>query len=49
MLVAEDDGGLLGYVGCGANRDPDPPPEVGEVRSMFVRLERVAPRAWAGR
>jgi ribosomal protein S18 acetylase RimI-like enzyme len=37
VLVAEDDGsGLLGYVGCGTNRDPDPPPEAGEVRSMFV-------------
>jgi ribosomal protein S18 acetylase RimI-like enzyme len=36
MLVAEEDGELLGYVGCGSNRDPDPPPEVGEVRSMFV-------------
>ena len=36
VLVAEEDGELLGYVGCGSNRDPGPPPEVGEVRSMFV-------------
>ncbi len=37
VLVAEGDGrGLLGYVGCGTNRDPDPPPDAGEVRSMFV-------------
>ena len=36
MLVADEDGDLLGYVGCGSNRDPDAPPEVGEVRSMFV-------------
>jgi ribosomal protein S18 acetylase RimI-like enzyme len=43
VLVADDDGRLLGYVGCGANRDPDPPPHVGEVRSMFV-----ASTAWRG-
>ena len=36
MLVAVDDGGLLGYVGCGTNRDPDASPQAGEVRSMFV-------------
>ena len=36
MLVAEEDGELLGYTGCGTNRDPDPPAGVGEVRSMFV-------------
>jgi GNAT superfamily N-acetyltransferase len=41
VLVADDDGELLGYVGCGANRDPAPPAEVGEVRSLFV-----SPKAW---
>jgi len=36
VLVAEEDGELLGYVGCGTNRDPNAPAEAGEVRSMFV-------------
>ncbi len=49
VLVAEgDDGGLLGYVGCGDNRDPDSPPEAGEVRSMFVALRALAPRRGRG-
>jgi L-amino acid N-acyltransferase YncA len=36
LLVAEEDGELRGYAGCGSSRDPDTAPEVGEVRSMFV-------------
>jgi GNAT superfamily N-acetyltransferase len=36
LLVADEDGELVGYTACGANRDPDVRPEVGEVRSMFV-------------
>jgi GNAT superfamily N-acetyltransferase len=41
VLVAEADGELQGYVGCGTNRDHDAPAEAGEVRSMFV-----ATNAW---
>jgi GNAT superfamily N-acetyltransferase len=39
--MAEDDGELLGYTACGTSRDADVPPEVGEVRTMFV-----SPTAW---
>jgi ribosomal protein S18 acetylase RimI-like enzyme len=40
-LVAEGGGELLGFVTCGENRDPDTPPETGELRTMFV-----SPRRW---
>jgi GNAT superfamily N-acetyltransferase len=36
QLVAEEDGELIGFTACGANRDDDAPPEVGEIRTMFV-------------
>jgi ribosomal protein S18 acetylase RimI-like enzyme len=41
MLVAVEGERLLGFVGCGTNRDPDPEPGVGELRSLFV-----APGGW---
>jgi GNAT superfamily N-acetyltransferase len=41
VFVAEDGGALVGYVGCGANRDPDAGPGTGEVRALFV-----APSHW---
>jgi GNAT superfamily N-acetyltransferase len=43
QLVAEDDGGLVGFTTCGANRDEDVSPGVGEVRTLFV-----VPRCWRG-
>jgi GNAT superfamily N-acetyltransferase len=36
LLMAEDDGRVVGYVGCGSSRDEDTGDEVGEVRSLFV-------------
>jgi GNAT superfamily N-acetyltransferase len=36
MLLAEEDGELLGFTACGESRDPDAGHAVGEVRSMFV-------------
>jgi len=36
QLVADEDGELVGFITCGANRDEDAAPEVGEVRTMFV-------------
>ena len=36
LLLAEEDGEVLGYAGCGASRDEDTGPDVGEVRSLFV-------------
>jgi GNAT superfamily N-acetyltransferase len=36
VLVAEEDGEVRGYAGCGSSRDEDTGPEVGEVRSLFV-------------
>jgi GNAT superfamily N-acetyltransferase len=36
LLMAEEDGEVRGYAGCGASRDDDTGPEVGEVRSLFV-------------
>ena len=36
LLLAEDDGQLLGLTTCGASRDPDAGEEVGEVRTIFV-------------
>jgi GNAT superfamily N-acetyltransferase len=36
LLMAEDDGEVIGYLGCGASRDDDAGEDVGEVRSLFV-------------
>ena len=36
MLMAEEDGELLGFSACGESRDEDAAPGVGEVRSLFV-------------
>jgi len=36
MLLAEEDGELLGLSTCGESRDDDTGPGVGEVRSFFV-------------
>ncbi len=41
QLVADEDGELVGFTACGANRDEDAAPEVGEVRTLFV-----VPRRW---
>jgi L-amino acid N-acyltransferase YncA len=41
LLMAEEDGQVLGYTGCGSSRDEDVGDDVGEVRSMFVR-----PSSW---
>jgi ribosomal protein S18 acetylase RimI-like enzyme len=41
VLMAEEDGELLGYTSCGESRDDDATPEVGEVRNMFV-----GPNSW---
>jgi GNAT superfamily N-acetyltransferase len=43
VLVAEDGGEVVGYVGCGASRDEDIGDEAGEVRSLFV-----ASSSWRG-
>ena len=40
MLLAEDDGELLGFSTCGESRDDDADPSVGEVRSFFVAAGR---------
>jgi GNAT superfamily N-acetyltransferase len=40
QLVAEEDGELVGFIACGANRDEDAAPEVGEVRTLFVVSSR---------
>ena len=40
QLVADEDGELVGFIACGANRDEDAPPEAGEVRALFVVHER---------
>jgi GNAT superfamily N-acetyltransferase len=40
MLVAEEDGELLGLTTCGVSRDPDAGPETGEVRTLFVAAGR---------
>ena len=44
LLFAEDDGEVCGYAGCGASRDDDTGPDVGEIRSLFVASSRW--RAW---
>jgi GNAT superfamily N-acetyltransferase len=36
MLMAEEDGELLGFSACGESRDEDAAPSVGELRSFFV-------------
>ena len=36
MLLAEDDGELLGLTICGESRDPDAGDDVGEVRMIFA-------------
>ena len=41
LLLAEEDGATLGYTAFGSSRDDDVPPDVGEVRTFFVR-----PHAW---
>ena len=40
LLVADDDGELAGFTGCGFSRDSDVGPEVGEVWSLFVAVDR---------
>lgn len=40
MLMAEEDGELLGLSACGESRDDDADPSVGEVRSFFVAAGR---------
>ena len=40
MLMAEEDGQLLGFSACGESRDDDSAPSVGEVRSFFVAAAR---------
>jgi GNAT superfamily N-acetyltransferase len=41
LLMAEADGRVLGYTGCGSSRDEDVDDHVGEVRSLFV-----TPSSW---
>jgi GNAT superfamily N-acetyltransferase len=41
MLLAEEDGELLGFTACGESRDADARPSDGEVRAFFV-----APGHW---
>ena len=40
MLVAEDDGELVGFTGCGESRDSDAGRAAGEIRTFFVRADR---------
>jgi GNAT superfamily N-acetyltransferase len=47
LLVADDDGALAGFTGCGISRDADAGPEVGEIWSFFVGADRW--RAGVGR
>ncbi len=39
LLLAEEDGKLLGFTVCGESRDPDTGGEVGEVRTLFVAAD----------
>jgi ribosomal protein S18 acetylase RimI-like enzyme len=39
VLVAEEDGALLGFVACGECRDPDAGPGTGELQTFFVAAE----------
>ena len=48
LLVAGEGDALAGFVGCGSSRDPDAPAEVGEVRSLFVGVGRLARRSRPG-
>jgi GNAT superfamily N-acetyltransferase len=41
LLLAENDGELLGFTACGESRDPDSGDDAGEVRTLFV-----APGEW---
>jgi GNAT superfamily N-acetyltransferase len=41
MLLAEEEGRLLGFTVCGESRDPDAPPPAGQIRTLFV-----APARW---
>jgi ribosomal protein S18 acetylase RimI-like enzyme len=43
VLIAEDDGEVVGYAGCGTSRDDDTGDDVGEVRNLFV-----ASSSWRG-
>jgi GNAT superfamily N-acetyltransferase len=36
MLVAEEDGRIVGLTACGESRDPDAGPAVGEIWTFFV-------------
>jgi GNAT superfamily N-acetyltransferase len=38
MLLAEEDGELLGFTACGESRDPGAGDTVGEVRTMFAAV-----------
>jgi GNAT superfamily N-acetyltransferase len=40
MLLAEEDGELLGFSTSGESRDDDADPSVGEIRSLFVAAGR---------
>jgi hypothetical protein len=40
MLMAEEDGELLGFTTCGESRDADASDRVGELRSFFVAAGR---------
>jgi len=40
MLMAEEDGELLGFTTCGESRDPDAGNQVGELHSFFVAAGR---------
>jgi GNAT superfamily N-acetyltransferase len=37
ILIADEDGEVLGYAACGESRDPDAGAGVGELRTLFVR------------
>lgn len=39
VVVAEEAGGLLGWVSAGKGRDPDAPPETAEVYAIYVEPE----------
>lgn len=40
LLVADDEGSLAGFTGCGISRDSDVGPEAGEIWSFFVAVGR---------
>jgi len=40
LLVADDDGEIVGFTSCGISRDSDAGPELGEVWSFFVAAGR---------